>query len=159
MNVVSRLLARGVEAALVLLLAALVLLIGFETVAWAALAVSIPQAGEIQGLLSIWFGFLGAVYGVQQGFHLSMELLARRLPPTPRRLVGRLAAAAVASFGVLLIRYGWELTGSVFNTLPATGWPASVQYLPSWVSGVALCWFAGERLVRGDRPAAAEGRR
>lgn len=130
------------------LLALLVLLAGVETVAWAFFEISWAAASEVQGLLMICFGLLSAALGIRQGLHLGVEALTRGLPAGLRLSLDRLAALLVALFGAFSSYYGLRLAQTVTNTLPGTGWPASLQYLPAAVAGVLMVLFALERAVR-----------
>ncbi len=140
---------RGVGVALAALLALLVVVAAVETAAWALFEVSWAEASEISGVLLIWFGLLGAAYGIRARVHLGVELLTRRLPPKLRSALERAAALLVAAFGVLLAAYGAKLAMSVTNTLPATGWNASVQYFPAVVCGALMTFFAFEESIYG----------
>ncbi|MEM7586518.1 MAG: TRAP transporter small permease subunit [Acidobacteriota bacterium] len=159
MRVLTFYLARAVGVVLALLLAALVALATLETVAWALFEVSWPQTSEISGLLLVWFGFLGAAYGIHGRVHLGVEIVIRRLPRPWRDGVLRLASALVALFGVLVAFYGAALTSRVGNTLPATGLSAAVQYFPAVVAGALMAVFALEEVLTGpDQAPPAEDR-
>ncbi len=156
MRILTLQLAKAVGALLALLLALLVLLAAVETAAWALFEVSWAETSEIEGVLLIWFGLLGAVYGIHHRVHLGVEVVTRRLPPAVRSALGRLASALVAVFGALLAVQGARLAASVTNTLPATGMSASVQYFPAVVCGVLIAVFAVEELIYGpESPPAA----
>ncbi len=150
MRTVSDHLFRATGAALAVILALLVLLAAVETAAWALFEVSWAETSEISGVLLIWFGLLGAAYGVHARVHLGVELLTRRLPPRHQSVLGRLAAVLVAVFGALLAVYGAKLTMSVGNTLPATGLGASVQYFPAIVGGILIAFFAACEAIQGE---------
>ena len=141
-------LLRVLAAVLVGLLAALVLVAVLDLAAWVAFGRSWAEVEEIQGLLMVWFGLLGAVYALGAGLHLSLELIAARLPAAARTLSRRLASVAVVVFGVLLAISAGRLTVAVDNTLPATGWSASLQYAPAVVAGVLLAVVAFEQALR-----------
>ncbi len=149
MRNLSLLLSRAVGAALAVFLALLVLLAAVETAAWALFEISWPETSEIAGVLLIWFGLLGAAYGIHARVHLGVEALTRRLPPRLESVLGRAAAVLVAVFGGLLAGYGAKLTASVTNTLPATGMSASVQYFPTIVCGVLIVFFAAQEAIYG----------
>ncbi len=158
MRTLSLHLSRAVGAALAVILALLVLLAVVETAAWALFEVSWAETSEISGVLLIWFGLLGAAYGIRARVHLGVELLTRRLPPRFQSVLSRAAAVLVAVFGALLAVYGAKLTASVTNTLPATGLRASVQYFPTVVCGALMVFFAVEEAIHGsDQTAAPAG--
>ena len=150
-------LARATSVLLALLLAALVAIAASETVAWTLFEVSWAAASEVEGVLLIWFGLLGAAWGIHQRIHLGVEVLTRRLPPTVRAFLARAASALVLLFGALLAGYGFELTRTVTNTLPATGLAASVQYFPAIVGGVLMAFFALGELIGPDPAAGRTG--
>lgn len=134
------------------LLTALTLVASVETVAWTFFDHSWAAAQEIQALLLIWLALLGAAWGVVERFHIAVTLLADRLPPAGRRGISRLATALTATFGVLLMVHGAELTTRIRNTLPGTGWPAAVQYLPVAVGGALIALLALADLFTDDAP-------
>lgn len=149
--------ARALSVLLTLILGALVALAAAETAAWAIFEVSWAAATEIQGLLLVWFGLLGAVYGIHHRVHLGLEVVTRRLPPRWRRRVERLVAVLVAVFGGLLAACGAKLVASVTNTLPATGLSAAVQYFPTIVCGGLMVFFAAVDAIAGPaRPGPGE---
>jgi len=152
MRSISLALNRAVELLLIGLLAALVLLVAAETAAWSLWQISYPQVSEVQGILQVWFAFLAAAYGVRWNFHVGLDLVVRRLPRGVRMVVERLASLLVGVFGALLLRYGLELTRVVENRLPGSGLSASVQYVPSWVAGALILFFALEQVIRGLPP-------
>ena len=133
---------RAIGALLALILGTLVGIAAAETVAWAAFGVSWAAAAEIQGLLLVWFGLLGAVYGIHTRAHLGVEVLTRRLPSRWRAAAARLVSLLVAIFGFLLTVYGAQLVTRVTNTLPATGLSAAVQYFPTVICGGLMVFFA-----------------
>lgn len=124
------------------LLAILVLLSTVETVAWVGFDHSWAAAEEIQGILMVWLAVLGAAWGVDQGFHIAVDLLVGRLPQAWQGAIERLAALAVAAFGGCLAVFGAQLAMRVSNTLPATGWSAAVSYVPAAVGGALIALFA-----------------
>lgn len=157
MRTLSDSLARFLGMALAALLAVLVALAAFDTLAWTFFELSYAQTSEVSAILLTWFGFLGAAYGVKHGLHLRLELLARRLSPRLRTLVGRFAAGCVVLFGGLIAGYGFELTLTVKNTLPGIGLGAWVQYVPAALGGVLIALFALEQMLTGEREAQGEG--
>ncbi len=155
MRSLSLQLSRAVGAALAVILALLVLLAAVETAAWSLFEVSWAETSEIAGVLLIWFGLLGAAYGIHARVHLGVEALTRRLPERLRSALERVSAALVAVFGALLAGYGAKLAATVTNTLPATGMSASVQYFPAVVCGALIAFFAALEAILGvpGRPA------
>jgi TRAP-type C4-dicarboxylate transport system permease small subunit len=140
-------LGRLLGGVLIALLGFLVLLATAETVVWAAFDLSWAASAEIQELLMVWFALLSGAWAVKEKLHLAVDLLVQRLPPPLRAAVARFAPAMVALFGILLAYHGLRLTTAVTNTLPATGLPAAVGYVPTVVAGVLIALFATEQAL------------
>jgi len=117
------------------LLGLLTLIAAFELFAWLLFSRSFATLEELQGLLMIWLGLLAAAYCLTEGLHLALDLVVRRLPTGWQPTLGRLPGAFVALFGCLMLIYGIRLVRVTHNTLPATGWSASLQYQPAVVAG------------------------
>lgn len=139
-------LSRLVDFLLPATLALLVGLAAVETLAWGFFEISWPQLSEIDSLLMVTFGLLGAAQGVRRRQHLGVEMLTRRLPSSWQRVAQHLVSALVALFGGLLAVYGMALAGKVRNTLPATGISSAWQYLPAALGGTLIALFAGAQL-------------
>jgi len=139
-------LARLVDFLLPATLALLVGLAAVETLAWGFLEISWPQLSEINSLLMVAFGLLGAAQGVQRHQHLGVEILTRRLPQGWQGAARSMASALVTLFGLLLAVYGIALAGRVHNTLPATGLSSAWQYLPAALGGTLIALFAGAQV-------------
>ena len=110
----------------------------FELLAWMLWQRSFAALDEIQGLLMVWFGMLSAAYCLARGSHLAVDVVTRRLGSGPQAIVAKLPPLAVATFGGLLAIYGWKLVSALDNTLPGTGWSASLQYLPVAAVGLLI---------------------
>ncbi len=147
MRRLNRSLTRVLEVVLVGLLAALAILTAFELVAWLVARRSFAELEEIQGLLAVWFGLLAAAYCLAGRLHLSLELMARRLPAVWRGRIERLASGLVALFGALLAVHAVRLVAAVDNVLPATGWRASLQYVPAVAAGLLFVLFGLEQAL------------
>ncbi|MDG5785983.1 TRAP transporter small permease [Evansella sp. AB-P1] len=98
---------------------------------------------EITLLLLIWTAFLGIAIGFREKLHLSMDSIARRLPPPIRKYLSQVIIVTVFIFGLYLLVYGWQYADLMHsNTLSATGWPRSVQYLIVPISGAMICVYS-----------------
>ena len=138
------------------LLGIVTLLAAAEVGLWTAFEVSWAPMAEIQGLLMVWVGLLGAAWGVHERFHLGVTMVADRLPPRWRRRTISFATIAVGGFGVMLAWFGVGLVRAVDNTLPATGWPAALHYVPAVVAGGLVGLFALAELLSPHGHAQAE---
>lgn len=149
MSRLTELLSRLLAGAAATLLAALVFLAAAETLAWFFLRRSWAWAGEVAGVLMVWFGLLAAAWVLRLGLHIRLEVVADRFPGRVQGAVRRFAALMVALFGVLLAWYGAALVNAVTNTLPATGWSAAVHYVPAAVAGGFIAVFGLGEAVAG----------
>ena len=138
------------------LLALLTVNAAFELFAWMLWHRSFAALDEIQALLMVWFGMLSATYCLTRGLHLAVDVIARRLGSHLQWVVARIPPFAVAVFGILLSVYGWRLVAAIDNTLPGTGWSASLQYQPVAVAGLLIAaiglWQLHSPVIRDNSP-------
>lgn len=157
-------LARVLEAVCAGLLGLLMLNAAFELLAWMIWHKSFAAIEEIQGVLVVWLALLAAAYCLAEGLHLAVDVVARGLPSRWQAALVRVPGIANAAFGALLAIYGARLVLAVQNTLPGTGWSASVHYQPAIVAGALIAWFGltqavfGARGARGASGASGAGR-
>ena len=104
---------------------------------------------ELQGILVVWLAMLAAAYCLAEGLHLAVEVVARRLPAWSQPVVARLPGAACALFGLLLAAFGAQLVAAVDNTLPGTGWSASLHYQPALVAGLLIAGVGWRQALTG----------
>lgn len=155
----SNRLARTLEAVCACLLGLLLLNAAFELFAWMLWHTSYAAIEEIQGVLVVWLGLLSAAYCLAEGLHLAVDLIARRLPAGWQGALQRIPGVASAAFGVLLALYGLRLVRAVENTLPGTGWSASIHYQPAIVAGALIAWIGLTQASSGTREAGEAGER
>ena len=139
------------ETASAALLALLTFNATFELFAWMLWHRSFAALDEIQALLMVWFGMLSAAYCLARGSHLAVDVVVRRLGSRLGRVMTNVPPLAVTTFGLLLSIYGWKLVAVLDNTLPGTGWSASLQYQPVAVVGMAIAGI-GLWQLRSPRP-------
>ena len=80
-------LRRVVDAALILLLAAMLGIVLVQVVARYVFNHSVPGADEAATFAQIWMVLLGAGYAMRMRLHVSIELVVERLPPALARLL------------------------------------------------------------------------
>jgi TRAP-type C4-dicarboxylate transport system permease small subunit len=142
-------LARVLEATCAGLLGLLLLNAAFELFTWMLWHKSYAAIEEIQGVLAVWLGLLAAAYCLAEGLHLAVDLVVRGLPTRWQGGVARIPGFASATFGALLALYGVRLVQAVQNTLPGTGWSASLHYQPAVVAGLLIGWFGLKDAIHG----------
>jgi len=147
-----------------LLLAGFAMLAMTVVVAWAVFGRFVlndtPAWAEQTALLLLGWAILGAAAaGVREGTHMGFDVLQQLLPAGPRRLFGALSDGVVLLFGLALAWWGTELVLGVWDdTLPTTGLPGGMKYVPLALGGVLIAIFALERVairLAGGRPAEA----
>ncbi len=158
-------LVRVLEAVCAGLLGLLMVNAAFELFAWMLWRKSYAAVEEIQGVLVVWLALLAAAYCLAEGLHLAVDLVARGLPARWQGTLARIPGVANATFGILLAVYGTRLVLAIENTLPGTGWSASIHYQPAVVAGALIAWIGVTQAISGtsgpggasrasDRPAA-----
>lgn len=131
---------RLLEALLVALLAAMVVMVFGNVVLRYAFNSGITVSEELSRWAFVWLTFLGAVIAVRENGHLGTDLLVGRLGPT-----GRKVCLAIAE--TLMIYTAWLIfSGSLAQTrinldvqAPVSGWPMGLVY----AAGVVFAVSAG----------------
>jgi TRAP-type C4-dicarboxylate transport system permease small subunit len=108
---------------------------------------------ELARFLLIWIGMLGAAYAYRQGSHLGIDLLANKLAKRGRRRLHSIvhivcllfAASVLLVGGGLLMSMTWELK----QYSAAMGLPIAYVYSVIPASGVLICLFAVDAILRG----------
>lgn len=98
---------------------------------------------EITLLLLIYFAFIGIAIGLREKLHISMNSFAKRLPKAFNKVLDKVISISILLFGAYLLYYGITFTTLMnSNTLPATGWPVSIQYVIMPITGFMICIYA-----------------
>lgn len=93
---------RGLEAVVVLMMAAIVAIMGAQVVARYVFGYPFVWAEEIATYLFIWIVFLGSGLAFQRRAHIALDYFVRRLPPAVfRRLHVALGLLVLAFLGLL----------------------------------------------------------
>ena len=137
-NRLGRASVRALEAAIVISLATMAVLVFGNVVLRYAFDSGIAMSEELARLLFVWMIFLGAILASAQHAHIGFNSLVQRLPATERKAMvvftGLLMLAACAMF----IVGGWQQTQiNLENTYPVLG----ISY--AWLYGVAIVFGVG----------------
>lgn len=84
------------------------------------------------------FVFLGMAVGVEEGLHININVLPRKLPPLMNSMLTNLKYLCMILIGVVLVYYGIYLVNfqNQFGVvLPATEWPSSLQFIILPIAG------------------------
>lgn len=134
-------------------LAGLCMLAMTAVVAWAVFGRFVlndtPAWAEQSAMLLLgWAILAAAATGVREGTHMGFDTLRELLPDGLRRATGVLADSVVLLFGASLAWWGSELAAGVWDdTLPTTGLPGGMKYVPLVLGGAVIAIFALERVA------------
>jgi TRAP-type C4-dicarboxylate transport system permease small subunit len=112
---------------------------------------------EASRFLLVWMVMIGAMIGVREGTHFTVDLFYN-LKGRTKAAMDILAGLAVLVFAMFFVIYGWEFTDTAWFRI------SELAELPLWlihmawpIAGVSWLVFAGERmwddiqiLLRGD---------
>jgi len=100
-------------------------------------------AEETIGVLMIYFGLIGGSFGVFYGIHISLEVFVERYMKEWDRHIRILEVFIYIFFGLIELIYGIQIMQlTVFQVLPATGFPVRYTYLALPISGVIMIFFS-----------------
>lgn len=143
-----RALDRGIEALLMLLLAALVVIGGVQVVWRFVFDSPLSWVLEASVILMVWATMLSGYVGVRRNTHLSADFLGMAMRPRLRRVLDRLTVVLCLLF---LAVYGWTsldvidaMDGIPFTSLPLEQ-PALYWALP--VGAVLMALAFGARIA------------
>lgn len=116
-----------------------------------------PWAEEISLVMIIWFGLIGATFGVRERYHLRMELFLKFMPKAPRHVVAILVDALIVAMGVFLVIGGIQhIALTAGQTLPATKLPGSLRYIPLPITGALIVLYGIRNMLGGGTFADAD---
>lgn len=105
-------------------------------------------AEQVAMLLLGWVILGAAAAGVREGTHMGFDVLKDLLPRPVARLFAIASDLVITGFGLGMAWFGTELAAGVWDaTLPTTGLPGGVEYLPIVLGGVLILGFGMERLL------------
>ncbi len=105
---------------------------------------------EISLVMIIWFGLIGATFGVRERYHLRMDLFFKMFPPKIRTVIAYFTDALVVAFGAMLLIGGINhVILTMGQTLPATKLPGAIRYLPLPITGALIILYGIRNLIGG----------
>lgn len=124
-------------------LALMVVLVIFTVILRYVFNTGIGWAEEVPRLLVTLFAFLACAIGVRDHMHISVSIVYNLFKEGSKM---RKAFVIFADFcillcGLFLLVYGWQYTKRLMGlpgTLPMTGWPTFIQYLPAPLAGFVM---------------------
>lgn len=104
-------------------------------------------AEQVAMLLLGWVILGAAAAGVRENTHMGFDILRDGLPAPVAAVFALLSDAVVTGFGACMVWFGTELAVGVWDaTLPTTGLPGGVEYLPMVLGGALITAFGAERI-------------
>lgn len=111
-------------------------------------------AEQVAMLLLGWVILGAAAVGVREGTHMGFDSLRPLLPAPLARACLVVGDLVVTGFGACMAWFATELAAGVWDaTLPTTGLPGGVEYMPLVLSGLLIAAFGAERLAARFRGA------
>lgn len=129
---------KTLEAALVINLAIMAVLVFGNVVLRYGFESGIAVSEELSRLLFVWLIFIGAVHASRQHAHIGFDSLIGRLPARWKKVVIVVTGALMLVAATLFIVGGWQQTRiNLDNSYPVLG----ISY--AWLYGVAIVFGAG----------------
>ena len=123
-------------------LVVIVVVVSAQVISRKFLGTSIRWSEEVALFFMIWMAFISMAVGVQKHLHIAVGFFFNLLPPTAAKVVDKLVTLIIMSFGIFMVYDGSRLVNSTMtSTLPATQWPAGMEYLMIPVGGVFIVYF------------------
>lgn len=125
-----------------IVLLVIIVIVSAEVVARKFVGKSIFWADEVSLFLIIWMAFIAMAIGVEKHLHIAIEMFTNKLPKKAQMILDKIICATTFFFGFVLFVYGIRLVSSTMSsTLPATQWPAGLEYLMMPVGGFFIMYF------------------
>lgn len=105
-------------------------------------------AEQVAMLLLGWVILGAAAAGVRENTHMGFDIVRSSLPAGLAGPLALCSDAVVTGFGACMVWFGAELAAGVWDaTLPTTGLPGGVEYLPMVLGGALITLFGAERIA------------
>jgi len=135
----NRLLIRGTETLLVVMLSLMILLVFGNVVLRYLFNSGLVFSEEVSRFLFMWLTLLGALLVMKDRGHLGMSMLVQRLGPIGRRLCRFAADLAALACCLLLADGTWSLLQIVVDErAPVTGISMAIVYASLLVCAVGM---------------------
>ncbi len=140
---VTSLIEETLKFILRLLLIAMVIITFLQVIMRYVFDSPLTWAEETIGVLMIYFGLIGGSFGIYYGVHISLEIFVERFMKRFDRYIRILEVFIYIFFGLIEIIYGIQIMKlTVFQVLPATGFPVRYTYLALPISGFVMIFFS-----------------
>ncbi|MEX1119432.1 MAG: TRAP transporter small permease [Terrimicrobiaceae bacterium] len=107
---------------------------------------------ELAISLLVWLTLLGAALGFRSHAHLGVDYFVNKLEPSASKAAVVLGEVTVFGFAAFALVYGgWRLVTETLATgqiTPVLQWPMGWLYAAAPISGIFICAFCIEHLLR-----------
>lgn len=126
-----------------IVLLVIVAIVSAQVISRKFIGISIRWSEEVALVLMVWMAFIAMAIGVERHLHIAIEMFANRLPARAQWIIGKVNDIATFLFGLVLLVHGANLVCNTMNSkLPATQWPAGIEYLMMPVGGFFIMYFS-----------------
>ena len=134
---------------LFILFAAMVVLVFSNVVARIFFDVPIIQSDELARYCFIWLCFIGAVSALNNGEHIGLDLVIKRLPDRVQKIVLLFANFCMLTLAGICSWYGWIIAARSFNQMSAVT-PIRYGYVAVImpISFFAMCLILSKNIVQ-----------
>lgn len=144
-------LARGLEAAVAVVFAAMVLVVLWGVCSRFVLSAPSRWTEEVAVFLLMWLALLGASVAFRRQQHLGVDYFVGKLHPTARTLLAVVGQTLIGFFALAVLVYGGSVlvnqTLAAGQLTPATGIRMGYVYVVVPLSGLFIALFAVEQAV------------
>ncbi|MCR5125476.1 MAG: TRAP transporter small permease [Treponema sp.] len=126
-----------------IVLLVIVVVVSAQVISRKFIGTSIRWSEEVALFLMIWMAFISMAIGVEKKLHIAIEMFVKKFPKPVQICLEKFSDIATFAFGLVLCIYGKKLVAiTMSSTLPATQWPAGLEYLMMPVGGVFIMYFS-----------------
>ena len=148
MNLMKRLMGGFFEAAGILLVAVIVVVVFAQVLARYVFHYPLPWGEEVVRFAFVYLIFVGAVVGMKNRAHLNIDFLLVALPPRARRLLNLLVNVLVAVFlGFVIVQGGKFVRMSGTQGTPYLQIPMSYAYAVIPFGALAMLYYLVRQTV------------
>lgn len=133
----------ALEALLVLVLTAMIVLVFGNVVLRYGFDSGITVTDEVSRMMFVWIAFAGAIAVSRRHQQLGVDFVVEALPALPKRLVRVVGNSAILfCAGVLVIGAWGQMQLNWINTAPVSGLPTALTYAAPWLGGIGIALVA-----------------
>lgn len=155
---VGLLFERAWQAALIIVLFAVVIVGGLQVFNRFVFNVSLSWSEEFQRYGQAWLVFLGIPVAYAKAMHIGTDFFVKKLPPAAQRLIARMIDAVWIAVGIVFMVSGYRIMTVGMNQYsPGLGLSMGIVYSIIVVSGVYIAVMGAIRLWTGQRSSVVAG--